>query len=770
MRRVRITKVPKARAGGQSNTVPEQLSNYGGADVGQYKVPDISTRRTLQPVDWEDATIEAEKGEVAFGDINGDNFAETYVIGGKRHSNGGTPLNLPAGTFIFSDFNEMKIKDPNILAMFGKEVKKGKSKKGYTPASLAKQYDINKYRKILEDKNSDKHDRETAQLMIKEYQDKLGALALAQESMKNFEQGIPQVSMPYLQSRSLEEQDVMPQQQMQGDPMMQQPMMAQRGGEDVSCPEGLYWSEYAQDCLPKTEILQNYRDIAHKYGKNQKDWQGRSLNNEFQQAYKDFQRTQSTYDQTLNPYGFPTVSYHVGQGLRNAFNSMFGTEYQEGGFTPHMMYQPVTGQGVMTNAYNEHLRLDDQGYIHETPNMQSGGWRGVPTLNLNRFIPRAQGGGDLVVEVPTDISGILPPGVDPQTIPMDPVEGPSQIPDPYDVIYPTPDTRPPLPIFDPNEGIHNPMPWMPGMEERPFDPDNVCVDCILSDEEAMEQARRTRDAIRRGEITDPFQIERFNRIINIPKTVPTRRYEPGKKTFLQKIFRPNKPTPGRWVDSEYDYTILDQVDPNQIETIQKIDRDREDYIRLNQRMGGYIPQAQRGYENKDSYEYKNTNQYLEQHPNLSDPSQWSEEEINWWDTMNEFNKSKGNYDNVIPMVPEDNLNEQELLDYQNRFKDRMNLRLQRTKGPGHPGYLQKHIDEMKDCPCMKQVPVALANGQIHMEERCVPCEQMEMAKMGKQMYRKGGPVQKYQKKGEVTYKIYDEADLPEGTQTVLYVR
>jgi hypothetical protein len=241
MRKVRITKVPKARAGGQSsgytNTVPEQLSNYGGADVGEYKIPDISTRRTLQPVDWEDATIEAEKGEVAYGDINGDKFSETYVIGGKRHSDGGTPLNLPAGTFIYSDFNEMKIKDPNILAMFGKEVgKKRKSKKGYTPATLAKQYDINKYRMILDDKDSDKHDRETAQIMIEEYQDKLAALALAQESMKNFEQGIPQVAMPYLQKRGLQEQDIMPTHQMPDGTTMpgathqEQPMMAQQGG------------------------------------------------------------------------------------------------------------------------------------------------------------------------------------------------------------------------------------------------------------------------------------------------------------------------------------------------------------------------------------------------------------------------------------------------------------------------------------------------------------------------------------------------------------
>ena len=124
MRKVRIKKLPQAKAGGMSNgytnTVPEQTGNFGGVDVREYNVPDISTRRTLGPVNREEATIEAEKGEVAYGDINGDNFTETYVIGGKRHAAGGTPLNLPPGTFIFSDFRDMMIKDPRILAMFGK--------------------------------------------------------------------------------------------------------------------------------------------------------------------------------------------------------------------------------------------------------------------------------------------------------------------------------------------------------------------------------------------------------------------------------------------------------------------------------------------------------------------------------------------------------------------------------------------------------------------------------------------------------------------------
>jgi hypothetical protein len=256
MRRVKITKLPSKQRGGQgtasngyNNSVPEQLSNFGGADVrGAMDNPDISTRRTLKSVPRTEANVEAEKGEVAYGDINGDKFAELYVIGGKRHANGGTPLNLPEGTYIFSDFRDMKIKDPRILAMFEKINNKGKSKKagGYTPAELAKSYDINKFRGILQDPNSDKNDIMTAELMIKNYQMKLGALALAAESKKNFEQGIPEVSRPYMEKMGIRDEDILPAEQLQHEQsetaqyeqmegpesqedMMQQPM-AQKGG------------------------------------------------------------------------------------------------------------------------------------------------------------------------------------------------------------------------------------------------------------------------------------------------------------------------------------------------------------------------------------------------------------------------------------------------------------------------------------------------------------------------------------------------------------
>ena len=275
MRRVKITKLPQKRTGGQgtasngyNNSVPEQVSNFGGASMrGAIDDPNIPTRRTLKPVPREEANVEAEKGEVAYGDINGDKFAESYVIGGKRHANGGTPLNLPEGTYIFSDFRDMKIKDPRILAMFEKINNKGKAKKagGYTPAELAKSYDINKFRGILQDPNSDKNDIMTAELMIKNYQMKLGALALAAESKKNFEQGIPEVSRPYMEKMGIRDEDILPAEQLQHEQsetaqyeqmegpesqedMMQEMPMQQYGGQhqmpDGSWMPGVIHNDY----------------------------------------------------------------------------------------------------------------------------------------------------------------------------------------------------------------------------------------------------------------------------------------------------------------------------------------------------------------------------------------------------------------------------------------------------------------------------------------------------------------------------------------------
>ena len=228
--KVRITKIPTAKTGYQVNgALVNDISSMGGRDYDKsMSNKPKEESRYLTAVPREEANLEAEDGETAFGDINGDGFPEHKIIKGKRHSQGGVPLNLPDGTFIFSDTNSMKISSCPILKMFNKPC----GKKSYTPAELAKPYDINKYRVLLEDPDTDEMTRNTAELMIKKYVIKLGALALAQEAKKGFPQGIPKVAKPYMDSVGLSDEDILP-----NDPNKQQQEVPNNESDSSEMPD-----------------------------------------------------------------------------------------------------------------------------------------------------------------------------------------------------------------------------------------------------------------------------------------------------------------------------------------------------------------------------------------------------------------------------------------------------------------------------------------------------------------------------------------------------
>ena len=236
--KVRIKKVPKARTGYQVHgALANDVPAMGGADYDSYiGIPDIKMNRTLKKVPREEANLEAEGNETVM--MNTGNIPAFYTIKGPRHAQGGVPLNLPDDSFIYSDFREMKIKDPALLAKFGKSVK---GKTAYTPAQLSKQYDINKYREILQDPNSDAIDRKTAEIMIRNYNMKLGALALSQEAKKGFPQGIPAVAKPFMEANGLSEQDFVPQEEEATEPGMEaegEEMMAEEGQAPETMPDG----------------------------------------------------------------------------------------------------------------------------------------------------------------------------------------------------------------------------------------------------------------------------------------------------------------------------------------------------------------------------------------------------------------------------------------------------------------------------------------------------------------------------------------------------
>ena len=247
LRKVRIKTVPKARTGYQvQGSLANDVPAFGGADYNAYiGSPRTEVSRTLSAVPREVANLEAEGGETVVGDLDGSTMPSFKTIVGPRHSQGGVPLALPDDSFIFSDTKSMRISDPKILKMFNKSAKKG----GYTPAELSKQYDINKYRKILQDPNSDKISRNTAEIMIKNYVMKLGALALAQESKKGFPQGIPLIAQPYMEANKIAEEDLIPElaaqkeqeaQMMQAQQQMPQEQMAPQtmpDGQPIAMPQ-----------------------------------------------------------------------------------------------------------------------------------------------------------------------------------------------------------------------------------------------------------------------------------------------------------------------------------------------------------------------------------------------------------------------------------------------------------------------------------------------------------------------------------------------------
>jgi hypothetical protein len=247
----------------------------GGNDIDQYiGKQDVEVKDSISAVPREDANLEAEGGETAYGDINGDGFPEHYKINGPRHTDGGVPLNLPDGTFIFSDTRSMKITDCNILKMFNKPCGKG----GFTPATLAKPYDINSYRKILQDPTSDQLDKKTAELMIKQYVLKLGALALAQESKKGFPQGIPEVARPYMEAMGIKDENLLPKDPnaTEGTPQ-EMNMMAMTSEEGMPAEDEMMEQPMAQNGIIQRSdpSMQEYIKTMNKY------YNRRGIDNEF---------------------------------------------------------------------------------------------------------------------------------------------------------------------------------------------------------------------------------------------------------------------------------------------------------------------------------------------------------------------------------------------------------------------------------------------------------------------------------------------------------
>lgn len=205
MQKIRIKKTPKAGDQRDFSLVQRQAHYISDGVPSENPV-----KNTMGAVPEEKANIEVEDRETVVGDVNRDGFLEHMTFVGKRHSEGGIPVNIPEGSFIFSDTKKLKIKDKEALkTMFGLPYKKG----GYTPAEIAKRYQINNFINDLKNPETDEISKRSASKMLQNNMEKLGMLALMQESMKGFPDGVPQIAESVMaglqQQNPSEEQQVM---------------------------------------------------------------------------------------------------------------------------------------------------------------------------------------------------------------------------------------------------------------------------------------------------------------------------------------------------------------------------------------------------------------------------------------------------------------------------------------------------------------------------------------------------------------------------------
>ncbi len=141
--------------------------------------------------------IEAEKGEVVLTYDDKDlSYPLVFAISGKKHKDGGTPLDLPENSFIFSDDKRLKIEDKKILELFGESKPK-------TPAEIARKYITNDAVDILKKEKTDTAKINAAMSDIDNKVGLLAVLALVQEQLKGNNKP-PVFVQNYLQTKGLD--------------------------------------------------------------------------------------------------------------------------------------------------------------------------------------------------------------------------------------------------------------------------------------------------------------------------------------------------------------------------------------------------------------------------------------------------------------------------------------------------------------------------------------------------------------------------------------
>jgi hypothetical protein len=228
----------------------------------RYQIESAPGMHTTQGVDRKLANVEAEKGETMLTTDGVSNEKILVGIGGKKHSNGGTPLNAEKGTAIFSD--SLKIKDPMILKFFNENGKKPK-----TFAQLSKKYDVTNDQEKLTDEGIDNITKASLEKNVDNSAFKLSALFTMQEFHEK--KGSPEEHSkhfePFIERMGIDYENIF------GSPQQSQVQQVEGASPQQPTPEGqpeFKYGGYVIEELPKATagaeiVMAPPYDESHAY-------------------------------------------------------------------------------------------------------------------------------------------------------------------------------------------------------------------------------------------------------------------------------------------------------------------------------------------------------------------------------------------------------------------------------------------------------------------------------------------------------------------------
>lgn len=201
--KIRVTKAPQGMSTGDQNGYGLYRNERFVLGQDTSKEDEGSARNVYPEVDREDATIEAEKGEL----IITPGMERLMKVGGKKHSQGGTPIYAQGGEYVVSDY----ITGPEMIKdALGFDSVSKKKKENTWAKLLGKKVDPKDYNRNMEimeqaaaGKEVDPFELATAKNRIPDYQKYISKAALGNELSKAFMGKpfeIPQVGMPAMEA------------------------------------------------------------------------------------------------------------------------------------------------------------------------------------------------------------------------------------------------------------------------------------------------------------------------------------------------------------------------------------------------------------------------------------------------------------------------------------------------------------------------------------------------------------------------------------------